>query len=517
MSRVSILPILFMVLASATATAQVIPPVPGACEAPAYMRALGEGRWLDALAQAERCYDDADRKLADDLWNLNHGVYYRLAAAQLLAMLGRTASAETLLSTATNEAVPSFLAPTDALIAETDAFIRERSGSVVGARDRYVRIKKAGRSALLALGAGDDIDARLWGRIGEIYNDPTALYVLGALAELHGDWAMARYYYVQAQSGLASLAARNLLLPIAFFERDRIEAALARVPGLDMARVVTEDRIRTYVDRDGRRIAQERWPGVLAMEAVRERQHQYNEWATIKRQFASGLIEFSPQYPRRFATDSALAGIGIETLRVPGHIEVTGVLDLDTVAVGYYHAAVEWAELCAAAHLTRTALEKPVVALDARVPESEDRSEAVRWLLAQAYDDLRRLRAFLSGAVMQTAAGETFDAVGETSRYAANLAKLRARLPGAAVALNPYDSLPLVVLIDPPDFVTAHIPAERFSDAFVQHLLLRERTMRGRLFLARSLLESEAEGTSDRDANPAQHSGVADTERASRR
>ena len=487
------------VFTSGTAFGQVRAPAPGKCEPEVYMRALGESRWVDALAHAERCYDDYDRQPSDGNWGtLNVGlrVYYRLAAAQLLALLGRNDDARSMLDAATNEAyasgiVSTFLIPMPDMLALTDAFIRERRGDARDARDRYARIAfgaAKGRSALLALGAGDDIDARLWGRRGEIDRDPTAQYVLGALDELRGDRAMALYYYLRAQSALATLARGSATLPVVFFERERIDAAIARMPGPDGARVVVEGRLRTYVDADGRRIAAERWPGVLAVDAARVRQRAYNEWAATKRGAASELLVFVPQYPRQFVVESSRPE-GIEALRVPGRIETTGVLDLDTIAVGYYRAAVEWAELCASARFSRAALERPFVPPPAGA--ADERREAVRWLLVQAYYDLRRLRAFLSGVVMSTAAGDQFDGVDEARRYASNLARLRElRDEAGAASAGPFDGLPQRVVDDPPDFVTAHVRAEGYTPEFVQHLLLRERTVRGRLFLARSVLET---------------------------
>src|SRR4030067_1092880 len=110
MRNISILVLVVTTLACGSATAQVTPPAPGACDPQAYMRALGEGRWTQAYSSG---------------------------------MVS-----------------PNVLMSFDHYLALTDAFIRERRGSVADARNRYARIGEAGRSAVRALGASGDNEAR---------------------------------------------------------------------------------------------------------------------------------------------------------------------------------------------------------------------------------------------------------------------------------------------------------------------------------------------------------------------
>src|SRR6266852_871689 len=160
-------------------------------------------------------------------------------------------------------------------------------------------------------------------------------------------------------------------------------------------------------------------------------------------------VRLVPQYLRRFlvvGANGALSGdhAEITEIRVPRHIEPTGVLDLDTLAIGYYKYAIEWAELCKDAGVDNQMLTRPTKEEDFKERTPAAFKPALVWQLGHAYVDLDRLRYFLSGVTLYTSAGKTYDAVAETQTYEASLKQLK-------------DSADAVQSDMPPDFITAHI------------------------------------------------------------
>ena len=178
-------------------------------------------------------------------------------------------------------------------------------------------------------------------------------------------------------------------------------------------------------------VGQERWPGTLMSEKVRRKQAEYNTWLeTRAKETSLSNIRLVPQYPRQFLVVGANGALSadhaeIAEIRVPRHIELTGVLDLDTLAIGYYKSAIEWAELCKAAGADNQGLTRPTKEEDFKERTPAAFKPALVWQLGRAYADLDRLRYFLSGVTLYTSAGKTYDAVGETEIYEASLKQLK--------------------------------------------------------------------------------------------
>ena len=483
----------------------VKPPTAKFCDLQLVNNDLYAGKPAEALAQQQRCLGYFQSQIGKhagegpgivDVEGLNNvaviGALYHVA--QIYALSGDVDHADTALMQAEDFAASQgWLSPPGGMMTEmtriitntTKGFIRERRGETGQALEAYFSAQADGRISVIALAQKDDMNARLYAARAAVGQDPTGDYVLGSLAEISGDLGLAWSYYDLAQKTMQKSLSANVS-PLYFSEAQKVNAALERIPkSYAQGHIEERNGHRSFIDSSGTVVGQERWPGTIMSEKVRRKQAEYNTWIETRTKEASlSNIRLVPQYPRQFLVVGASGALSadhaeITEIRVPRHIEPTGVLDLDTLAIGYYKSAIEWAELCKAAGADNQELTRPTKEEDFKERTPAAFKPALVWQLGHAYADLDRLRYFLSGVTLYTSAGKTYDAVGEAQTYEASLKLLK-------------DSADAVQSDTPPDFITAHINPQQLTSAFIDELRSRESAIQAELFLAREIMSAKA-------------------------
>ena len=483
----------------------VKPPTAKFCDLQLVNNDLYAGKPAEALAQQQRCLGYFQSQIGKhvsegpgivDVEGLNNlaviGALYHVA--QIYALSGDLDHADSALMQAEDFAASQgWLSPpggmmtgmTRTLTNTTKGFIRERRGETGQALEAYFPSQAYGRISLIALAQKDDMNARLYATKAAVEQDPTGDYVLGSLAEISGDLGLAWSYYDLAQKMTQKSLSSNVS-PLYFSESQKINVALERIPkSYAQGHIEERNGHKSFIDSSGTVVGQERWRGTLMSEKVRRKQAEYNTWLeTRAKETSLSNIRLVPQYPRQFLVVGANGALSadhaeIAEIRVPRHIELTGVLDLDTLAIGYYKSAIEWAELCKAAGADNQGLTRPTKEEDFKERTPAAFKPALVWQLGRAYADLDRLRYFLSGVTLYTSAGKTYDAVGEAQIYEASLKQLR-------------DSAVAVQSDTPPDFITAHINPQQLTSAFIDELRSRESAIQAELFLAREIMSAKA-------------------------
>lgn len=475
---------------TSTAIGQVRPAPVQPCNPQRLVALLLDARPVEALAQSEICVADY-RAEKSNYRTLE--VYYHYVNAQLHALLGNFDLARQ--ERENGDVGARFYGPglfcDCGVSTATEGFLLEKRGDIAGARRAYLENPRSsyalGRLALLALQDKDDRAARLWARQGVLSGDATSSVVLGALEDLAGQRWLAIGHFITAKQVLAGT--RNNFLPIHFAENWRIVQAMnnwgdsAKGPG---AKVIVVNGRKQFYDAKGDLVGEERWPGILFSAEVQARQVEYNEWARTNHSLLPSEVLVEPQYPRNFASYQLRAEGAIQ-IRMPARIEPTGVLDISTVAIGFYKLASEWARLRRDSEIPLRDLDRavPVASMDADTPGAFQ--AALQHQLAQTFVALESLYGYLRGVRMRTALGQVYDAAQEGTRYDRLLGELR-RQPSGSQA-DGIASLPAALFDNPPDFVTAHIPPEQLSPEFIAELIARERAVRGSIYAARSLHE----------------------------
>lgn len=495
MSRLALVA-MFLSVASAL-DAQVRPPSRPNCDPRRMVHFVRESRPVEALAESEKCAAHFDRDTT--MWRVVAG-FYHYSNAQLQALLGAFPQAEAQRSMADRYPYGE-LTDMGSVSAGTEAFIYERLGDTAAAERAYRRANDGiafGRLALLALQRRQDTDARNWARAGVAHKDATSLIVLGALEELAGERAIALGYYFAADERMDSV--RNNFNPLYYLESWRAERALQGWGAANRgggARIVVERGRRLFYDADGNIVGRDEWPGVLHLPEVAERQRAYNEWAARALAQALPGISITSQYPRNFGGTELLKrpnrsedrySAAVLEIRVPRHIEVTGVLDINTMAIGYYKLAVAWAQVCRDGGVPPAQLETPVEPSAMEGITSAARRATFRYQLGEALESLENLFAYLRGVRMRTAGGQVYDAAQESTAYDTFLAQLQRRDSSLDASRLAVEGVPSALLANPPDFITAHVPAEELSPELLVELERRERHARAGIMAARALL-----------------------------
>jgi tetratricopeptide (TPR) repeat protein len=208
------------------------------------MAAIAKGNTVGALKLADNCIAE-DRaaaapplvKLGDASFvNVINVHFWQLGRALLYAKLGRPADADRALANANQWLqqygldVPNWLLPFVPLSDATRGCLAERRGENDSAVNYYNLSGFApARIALIALEAGGEKDAetRATAILKDAPQEPTALYVMGRLADRHNATHAAITYYELALNGIAKTIAGNPSFPLGYIEGDRITNALA--------------------------------------------------------------------------------------------------------------------------------------------------------------------------------------------------------------------------------------------------------------------------------------------------
>ena len=479
-------------------------------------RFVYEGKLVAALAEVENCEQAYGKKLDTDkppaegaMFSFNPVVLdaaaylgAKIYKAQILARLGEAGKAGAeLIGVSSSRGWYGFTgpmyAPVDDLEITTEGYIAEMSGNTNSALEKYLQAKAYGRAALLELAMHEDLRAKTHAEFGSVGNDPASLYALGVCCELEKSSALAYNYYLQAHDAMEAARLQNPRGPLFYFERQKIEDALARLPAsASLPHMEERDGRKTYLDAAGHVIGWEKWPGAVYSETVKAKQDEYNRWiGTVNHASVTQFIRFAPQYPRDFIGNSDTKPVvsgpaRIGRFPVPLHIEPTGILDLDTLAIGFYKSAVEWAELCARNGLSPDDLSPPMRLGEAATDSDESADRALRWQLRSSNARLVRWGDFLSGVSMKTSSGTVLDAVQESNRYE----EFKRQFENAVSAF-PFDGgaysqngvMPVQFFTSPPDFITAHINPNQLTPVFIEELRSREQGARANIFLARQL------------------------------
>jgi tetratricopeptide (TPR) repeat protein len=213
--------------------------------------AIAKGDWPSALANTERCIKwnregvpQPPVPLGWDMIHVSDVYYWELSAAILNARLGNMRAAEQRVAAAAEwqqlyDLGPSFLITGDYDGARHVArgYISERRGDSAGAKSEYdqtetegdptTRIFAHSRLALLALNSGNDGVAS--GEAAKGNDEPTTLYVKGALAEHMGALGAAFTYYEQALKAIDQTTTgshRSVFDTFRCIDRDLIAQAL---------------------------------------------------------------------------------------------------------------------------------------------------------------------------------------------------------------------------------------------------------------------------------------------------
>ncbi len=215
------------------------------------MAAIAKGDSIAALKLADKCVAE-DRAAAPsppaNFSNLSaltvvNVHFWELGRAILNAKLGRMDEAQAALRNADHWldeyglGTPNALMPFVPLADATRGYLAERRGETALAIQQYDSANAVypdaapSRLALIALESGDDKSAEMQAEaiVKKDPEDPTALFVLGRLAERRHAREAAAKFYELALRGVASATAGNPSFPLRFIEQDRIANALAGV------------------------------------------------------------------------------------------------------------------------------------------------------------------------------------------------------------------------------------------------------------------------------------------------
>jgi hypothetical protein len=502
-SLCGLLSVLLVGLLSVLAGAQVKKPPVDPCEPREMMRSTYQGDLVKALAKSEACIAYYEKEAGPDgdlvklggPSNLYIG-YYMCAKVQLFAMMNATSDAEHALFELESFADfhhPSFSSFLFAdgwndMLDLTRGMVLEKEGKTAQARDAYRQCRPlnlnscSGRLALLALVEKNDGQAEGWARSGAVFGDPTALGVLGALAEGAGHGAEAYQAYSDAQRKMEEMLDKDgphNFLPAFLSEHRRLQEGLSRVVRPSGPRVVESGGKRRFYGEDERVAGWDRWPHILYSADVKNKQDEYDTWLLSFSPFPRGFA-LKPQYPRFFLgfskeERSKLADLGFAmptggSFGIPRKIEPTGVLDLDTLAIPFYKGVVEVSEL---ANELGLGLDDLQIVTDPQGGSDHDANRSAEILeLKQAVDALKDLYGVLKNITFTTSAGTTFNASGEARQYTA----FYKAEEGKAID---FDA--------PPDFVTAHLDAQFLTPEFIGNLVTRETEVKSHIRAARQI------------------------------
>jgi hypothetical protein len=490
------------------AGAQVKKPPIDSCEQREMMRLTYKGDLVKALAKSEACVAYYEKEAGPDGDVISSSIasggpsnwfigYYMCAKIQLLTMMNATSDAERALSELESFADYNhplfdnwmFADGWNELLNLTRGMVLEKEGKIEQARHAYRECTPlevnwpacSGRLALLALHEKDDGQAEGWARSGAVFGDPTALSVLGALAEAAGIGWEARLAYSDAQLKMEQLQADEShdFKPALMSERHRVQEGLLRVLKPNAARVVETAGKRRFYDADKKVVGWDRWPHILYSADVKNEQDEYNTWLESFRPAPNG-VALRPQYPRFFVGFSpdersklAAQGVAIPTgggFGIPTRIEPTGVLDLDTLAIPFFKGVVDVSELAKAIGLR---LDELQVLNESGTTTGHEAKQAAEILeLYRAVDELKQLHSLLEKITLTTAAGVTFNATDEARRYAEFSKIVKKTID--------FDY--------PPDFVTAHLDRQQLTPEFIESLGARQRALRTHIRAARKMI-----------------------------
>lgn len=362
------------------------PPQPTACRPYEVVQSTFDGDYDRALALSQECAEshmrlvnpaglvlDSSPGSTQSAFSAGWAFAFLCASAQLQALTGDTGTAQTTLERAerflnTWPGFRSFLVETKTaqeMLAATRGFIEERAGRIGASTLAYESAGEVGasRRAVIALSQKNDAQAAaLANRAKNIVETakilagmnasplPTALAVLGALAELRGDpfEAFGRYYDSEQEM-------RRMLEPYA------TSAALPE--GSGSTRVRPDGVSHSYGDFQPMLLAERprvmkalaKGPTTIAATAnplpeVEKAQAAFNDWLRRQRARTVAGIAFRPQYPRFFAGFTREDRDSIRQRRLtppkdfdvnavlilPESIKVTGLFDRDTLARDLY-------------------------------------------------------------------------------------------------------------------------------------------------------------------------------------
>lgn len=364
-----------------TVTAQQQPPRPPAstsCQPYAVMQRTYDGDYDGALALSEECaaahlrlvnpkglvLDSRDSGSLQSAFSAGWTVAFLCATAQLQALTGANDTAQRTVERAENFAMtwPGFKSPLISweeplsLLGATRGFVAERAGRVPEATMAYTRggDAGAGRLAVMALGRGDDGNAGAFAASAR--EDSTALAVRGALAELRDDPYEAYYRYLESDQSMQRLLdpyPTSAALPEGAGPTRARPAGMRNPSAWDYQPMLLAERAR---------VAKALARGVVPIQAtakplpeVASAQRAFNSWLVSERRRLTPGVAFRPQYPRFFAGFSHRDREQIQKrklkpppdydraalLVLPAAIEVTGLLDRDTLALDFYHLGVQ--------------------------------------------------------------------------------------------------------------------------------------------------------------------------------
>lgn len=213
--------------------------------------AVTKGDIASALRFADTCVAEdraasppPDRVTSDTLLTVFTAFYWELARATFHAKLGDPQKAEQALQRAVQWAQtyaldnPQGIVPVVPLTDATRGYLAERRGDRATAvrsyedADRGYPNAAAARLALVALEAGDEQGARAHADAALKIDPaaPTALYVLGVLAQRRNANETAAKYYELAYDSIVRAGQRGPSFPLHYLEQDRIAQARAAVP-----------------------------------------------------------------------------------------------------------------------------------------------------------------------------------------------------------------------------------------------------------------------------------------------
>jgi tetratricopeptide (TPR) repeat protein len=234
------------ILAASFALAVFAAPASACNDAQAIMSAVTKGDWAGGLKLADSCVAE-DRAASPPPGHITTGnlltvvnvVYWELARATLNAKLRQQAPADQALQRAVQWAQqydvdnPQGLVPIVPLTNATRGYLAEQRGDHAMAVRFYTDADvgfpgvASARLALIALDAGDEevAQARAEATVSKDPEAPTALYVLGVLAERRNAIQAAVKYYDLAFDSIARAAQRGPSFPLHYLEQDRIAKA----------------------------------------------------------------------------------------------------------------------------------------------------------------------------------------------------------------------------------------------------------------------------------------------------